>query len=92
MIIILISFISEILENNFIFTVKVIEQQNEELVENISKNYTWTTAICNLKKECIDVTIHCENGKVKSIIPSSKLIKNHDSWIDPRGDKIEFCS
>ena len=39
-------------------------------------NYTWTKAICN-DNECIDVLIHCNDGKVESIEPVSKLVENY---------------
>jgi hypothetical protein len=59
-------------------------------VEDIEKNYSYTTAVCNDYNQCIDVLIECEQGKVKKIVPVSELVEFEDDWEDVRGDG-EFC-
>ncbi|MEK6928368.1 MAG: hypothetical protein AABW65_00220 [Nanoarchaeota archaeon] len=71
--------------NKIVLTGKAVEE-----LENISKNYSWTTAICNSNRECIDVHVKCEGGKVVSMEPVSKLIEFSESWIDQR-EEIKFC-
>ena len=47
-------------------------------------HYSWTSAICNEKNECIDILIYCNNGYVEKMTPVSNLIKFNISWIDER--------
>jgi hypothetical protein len=56
-----------LLANNFVFTGKAVDETLE------ARSYTHTKAICNSNKECIDVLISCEKGKVKNIEPVSEL-------------------
>lgn len=62
---------------------------SEEVNENNS--YSWTTAICNENKECVDVTIKCDKGNVVSIVPASELKSFNESWSDPRKEFTEYC-
>ena len=70
--------------DRFIITGKAVDSLTD------SKNYTWTTAICNADRECIDVLIACENGRVKEITPLSDLRIFNSSWVDSRTE-LELC-
>ncbi len=56
-------------------TGQAVGEIDNEIIST-SGNYTWTKAICN-DNECIDVLIHCSDGKVESIEPASKLVENY---------------
>lgn len=77
-------FIFGLVFDNFILTGRV--------TEDISKNYTYTRAICSNKNQCIDILVTCENGRVKSLEPVSNLVKHDQNWKDPRQKLEEFCS
>lgn len=55
------------------------------------KTYTWTTAICNDQHQCIDVLVHCEQGKVVSLVPVSNLTQFSEVWNDPRLEDVVLC-
>ncbi len=55
------------------------------------QNYSWTTAICNNNKECIDVVIFCEQGTVTHIQPISNLTQFTEQWHDPRNKVTRYC-
>lgn len=59
-------------------------------VSELEDNYSYTKAICNTNKECIDVLIVCENKKVKSLEPIGDIVKFGEDWEDFRA-KEEFC-
>ena len=59
--------------------------------KTISENkYTYTTAICNQDKECIDVLVSCQDNQVIKIEPTSDLINLKENWQDPR-ENVNFC-
>lgn len=60
-------------------------------VSEESGNYTWTTAVCNDKNECIDVLIECSEGQVMGISPVSNLTAFDENWTDPRNVNIRYC-
>ena len=63
------------------------------VVDQVSgKTYSWTTAVCNEDHQCIDVLIHCEQGKVTSMVPVSNLTQFSEVWEDPRDEDIVFCA
>lgn len=55
------------------------------------KDYTYTTAVCNIDNECIDVTISCQNGRVTDIVPLLFVVKHPKNWTDIRGNVTAFC-
>ena len=57
-----------------------------------SGTYTWTTAVCNDRQQCIDVRVTCEDGMVTSLTPVSDLHQFSEVWEDPRVHKQVFCS
>ena len=65
-------------------TGKTITETNIDKFNVLYLNYSWTTAICNDKNECIDVHVVCRNGKVESLEPVSELVKYGEDWKDPR--------
>jgi uncharacterized membrane protein len=81
---IILAFLVGFFINNFIgsFTGRVVQDS--------LNNYSHTKAICNSDKECIDVLITCENGKVIRIEPVSDIIKHDINWTDFREEK-ELC-
>ena len=77
------------------FTISKISFQPQitaNVIEESSTNYTYTTAICNENKECIDVLVECENQKVISLKPTSKLVEFPEDWEDFREEKEHLCS
>ncbi len=71
--------------DNFILTGEVTAEID------ISKDYTYTTAICNSDNECIDVLVTCEQGKVTDLIPTTDLVQFGASWQDIREKADSFC-
>jgi len=69
--------------SNFVFT--------GEVVGDVSDDYTYTTAICNLDNDCIDVLVSCSNGGVAGLEPVSELVEFGEEWEDAR-EKEGFCS
>lgn len=59
--------------------------------QNISRDYSYTTAICNSKKECIDILITCENHSVINMEPLSELLKFPSDWEDERPENSSYC-
>lgn len=59
-------------------------------IEQISENYTWTTAVCDDNK-CIDVLIECRDGRIISIKPISDLVEFPEYWRDPRENLTGYC-
>ena len=60
---------------------------------NTEQNYSYTTAICNSEKKCIDVIVYCINGKMIKLEPTSELKQFDENWIDPRENKtLDYCS
>ncbi len=69
-------------------TVKAVSNTEEQ---NISNNYSYTTAICNSKKECIDVLITCKNNSVIKMEPVSELLQLPSGWEDQRPKNSSYC-
>jgi hypothetical protein len=89
---ILITILTILLVSSIIF-IFVNNSSNRITGEVISNpDYTWTKAICNENRECIDIQIACSDGKVKNIIPVSGLL-NLSDYIDPRSqeDLDKWC-
>lgn len=61
------------------------------IVEVNKSSYSWTTAICNDNKECIDVLVECENGSVAGLKPVSDIKEFSQSWEDPRIVQGKYC-
>ncbi len=57
-----------------------------------SKTYSWTTAICNERNQCIDVLVQCAGGNVVSLTPVSNLTFFSDAWEDPRTEHPPLCA
>jgi len=62
-----------------------------EAIQEPKEDYTYTTAICNQNKECIDVLVECSGGNVASLTPTSKLIDLGDDFEDFRDPQEQFC-
>jgi hypothetical protein len=79
----------------FGFIYSGLNSQSPELTltgQVISENvYTYTTAICNDKNECIDVLVECENGDVISLTPTSNLLDLGKGFEDFRDKPETFC-
>jgi hypothetical protein len=60
-------------------------------IQEPSKEYSYTTAICNENKECIDVFIECSGGNVISLTPTSKLHEFDENWQDFRVPQERYC-
>lgn len=56
-----------------------------------SKEYSYTTAICNQENKCIDVLIKCESGNVISLTPVSNLVDLGPDFEDFREKGNNFC-
>ena len=62
------------------------------VVTDVSQGtYSWTTAICNDKHECIDVSVECVAGKATSVKPISSLQQFADDWEDSRFTNKTLC-
>jgi hypothetical protein len=61
------------------------------VVAETQSSYTWTTAICNAQRACIDVLVTCVQGKVTSLTPVSNLTSFADTWEDPRSERVDLC-
>ena len=60
--------------------------------ENLSRNYGWTTAVCDDDThECIDIFVNCSQGRVVSIKPVSSLMYLGKNWSDIRDSSVEYC-
>jgi hypothetical protein len=59
---------------------------------DIGENYSYTTAICNVDKQCIDIEVFCSNGQLEKLEPISELVQFDEHWVDPRENKTSFCS
>lgn len=87
-VLLILAFLLGMFFNRIVFTGRVVE----DVEKTGNGKYSWTKAICNNEKECIDVLIKCEDRKVVGIEPVSKFIENPENWIDPRGNAInDFC-
>ncbi len=83
-------FVSGVLVGKFLFDFQGNVTGNV-ISENENNSYSWTTAVCNEKNECVDVIIKCDKGNVIEITPASEL-KNFDgNWSDRRNEKKEYC-
>ncbi len=79
-------------DGNKSVTGKAVFGEADNVIKTESGNYTWTTAICNSKKECIDVLIKCKDGEVAGIEPISNLTIFSEDWKDYRNlDNKDFC-
>lgn len=67
--------------NKFIFSGNVVKSTGF---------YSWTKAICN-DKECVDVLISCDNGRVVDMKPVSFKVNFSEDWNDSRDNIGEFC-
>jgi len=72
-----------ILFNNFVLTGEVVEGVEEG-------RSSYTRAICDSNKKCIDVLVRCDSGKVVDIEPVSDL-KEFGSLEDFELNRGEFC-
>jgi hypothetical protein len=72
-------------------TIPTTPQITGEVIREESKEYTYTTAICNESNECIDVLVECEGGNVISLTPVSELLELGDDFEDFRDPPEEFC-
>ncbi len=60
-------------------------------IEETSKQYSHTKAICNESNFCQDYEIICESNKLISSKPlTGAVIQHQEDWEDPRDDK-ELC-
>ncbi len=59
--------------------------------DGLSKEYSFTRAICNENNKCIDVFVKCLNGEVEEMTPVSGFVSFPFDWEDPRGNLSEFC-
>ena len=68
--------------SNFSFTGKVIDTP---------QNYSYSTAICNEDKQCLDVLVSCFGNEILEIKPITELrdFSNLSGWKAP--SKKEFC-
>ena len=80
-VLIILAFLAGLFLDRFVLTGQAVQ----------GESYTWTTAICNSRNECIDVLVECENGNVVSIEPVSDLKKFTDEWEDIRGEAGDLC-
>ncbi len=80
---IVLAFLLGFFVNGIAFTGSVVK------VEEFRSQYSYTKAICNSEKKCIDVLIECENGEIKKIEPVSDLTSFSDDWEDPRDNPNE---
>jgi len=67
---------------SFITGSVVLNQDDKGIGEK--KVETFTTAVCNNDKECVDVLVTCLNGNVSKMELASNLTKFSDSWEDKR--------
>ena len=76
----IISIISLLTINNLLITAQAIK----------TNEYSYTTAVCNSNRECVDFLVECEDEKVISTTKISEMIKMSDEWKDTRS-KQNFC-
>jgi len=62
-----------------------------EIEDSQPLNYSYTTAVCNPNKECIDLHITCSNKTLVKLEPVSGLLKMPDNWQDPRSESKDYC-
>ncbi len=68
--------------SNFSFTGKVIDNP---------QNYSYSTALCNQNKQCLDVLVFCSGNEILEIKPITELrdFSNLSDWKAPKSK--EFC-
>jgi len=54
-------------------------------------SYSYTTAMCNVSKQCQDYEVSCEGGEVVEMVPVTGAVVQHaHDWTDPR-EGHELC-
>ena len=82
--VLILGFVLGLLFNKFALTANVVANTN-------ISSYTYTTALCNNQKECMDVLVSCENGETTSVEAISHVLKNSENWSDPRNVSDSLC-
>lgn len=74
-----------------LYTQKTISSRtvSEELLQN---QYSYTTAICNNNRECIDIFVTCNGSNVQKLVPVSDKISFPPGWNDTRDWRGGFCT
>jgi uncharacterized membrane protein YqgA involved in biofilm formation len=83
-IIILLAFVLGMLVGNIVFTGKTIE--------DFSQNYSYSTAICNSEKQCIDILVFCAENEVVNLEPVTELrdFSDLENWQE--NSSVSFCN
>ncbi|MSS74886.1 hypothetical protein EXS73_01590 [Candidatus Pacearchaeota archaeon] len=69
------------------FTGNVVQEE-----VSFGGTYSWTTAVCNEHRQCIDMLIECVDGAVVRMTPVSNLLQFSEAWVDPRPTGTPFCA
>jgi len=75
-------FVLGLIISNFSFTGKVVDNP---------QNYSYSTALCNEKKQCFDVLVSCSGNEILELKPITEIrdFSNLSDWKAP--GKKEFC-
>ena len=83
LIIILIAIVVFISLNNFLFTGRIIQDQDF---------HSLTIAICNKTNYCEDYKVECKGEKIIKTTATGYSIQHNEDWEDPRGEqKDNLC-
>ena len=80
---IILAFLLGVFVNAIAFTANAVK------IDEFRNQYTYTKAICNNEKKCIDVLIECKDGEIVKMQPVSDLTSFDDDWEDPRDNPNE---
>ncbi len=59
--------------------------------DDFTNKYSWTKALCDKNKTCLDVYIECAGNRVMNVTPITGLITFDESWVDKTDKEQGLC-